>query len=76
MQMHVCCTAIAKSPLLKKSRDEFEGQLGNNDTARPVDAKVEQPVVKVVGGHKFTQVAAGHQHCCAIDEDGDAWCWG
>lgn len=56
--------------------DEFQGQLGNNDTARDLDAKIDQPVVRVVGNHKFAQLAPGYEHCCAIDEDGDAWCWG
>jgi alpha-tubulin suppressor-like RCC1 family protein len=30
----------------------------------------------VVGGLKFTRIAAGGEHTCALAEDGRAWCWG
>lgn len=30
----------------------------------------------VVGGHRFRAIAVGGQHTCAIDFDGQPWCWG
>ncbi|HET8648769.1 MAG TPA: hypothetical protein VFL95_01915, partial [Gemmatimonadales bacterium] len=30
----------------------------------------------VVGGHRFRAITVGGQHTCAIDLDGQPWCWG
>jgi len=30
----------------------------------------------VAGGHRFTQLTAGHLHNCGLDGTGQAWCWG
>lgn len=32
--------------------------------------------VAVAGGHRFTRVAAGYLHTCAVDMSNQAWCWG
>jgi alpha-tubulin suppressor-like RCC1 family protein len=32
--------------------------------------------VPVVGGHRFTTMAAGWYHTCGVDRDGVAFCWG
>jgi alpha-tubulin suppressor-like RCC1 family protein len=61
------------------------GQLGN-----PVAATIDCPgltvgtqpgacaasPVPVAGGHRFTTIAAGWYHSCALDRDGRAFCWG
>lgn len=30
----------------------------------------------VSGGHRFTAIAVGGEHTCALDADGKPWCWG
>lgn len=40
------------------------------------DESSETTPVAVSGDHTFTSIAAGHDHSCGLDVDGDAWCWG
>jgi alpha-tubulin suppressor-like RCC1 family protein len=59
----------------------LSGQLGN-----PAAATVPCPgvspgecapsPVRVSGTHRFTQIAAGGSHSCALDQGGVAYCWG
>jgi alpha-tubulin suppressor-like RCC1 family protein len=42
-----------------------DGGLGRSNVPLPV-----------TGGVKFTRIAAGGEHTCALAEDGRAWCWG
>lgn len=51
------------------------GSLGDGQYIQ--DRRYEHaPVVKVVGGHKFIQVAAGGERTFAIDENHKLWGWG
>ncbi len=52
--------------------DGYGGVLGDGDTS---DHTVRTPVA-VVGGHAFSQLAAGDDHTCGLDGAGQAWCWG
>lgn len=47
------------------------GELGTGSEGDPSSVPAE-----VSGGHTFTALAVGQSHTCAIDEDGDAHCWG
>ena len=38
---------------------------GSRDTPTPV-----------TGGHQFSSIVVGGVHTCALDRDGQAWCWG
>lgn len=49
-----------------------EGQLGKG-SARP---RVAYSPVAVAGDHVFSQVAMGMLHTCALDLNGQTWCWG
>lgn len=49
-----------------------EGQLGNG-SERP---RVAYSPVAVTGDHVFSQVAMGMLHTCALDLNGQTWCWG
>lgn len=48
------------------------GRLGNASVAEDY---AESPV-PVTNGGGFTQVSVGHNHTCALDGAGAAWCWG
>ena len=48
------------------------GVLGDGNTS---DHETGTPVA-VVGGHTFSQLAAGYEHACGLDGAGTAWCWG
>jgi alpha-tubulin suppressor-like RCC1 family protein len=47
------------------------GQLGVGSAGGSRDAPVA-----VTGGLKFTVIAVGGEHTCALDTAGAAWCWG
>ncbi len=49
-----------------------EGQLGNTQF---LSAKAAVQVV-VPNGLTFSQIQTGGNHSCALDQNGDAWCWG
>ncbi len=51
--------------------NEF-GQLGNGTTSYP---GIASPV-PVLGGLRFTTLAAGPAHTCGLTRDGAAYCWG
>lgn len=46
------------------------GRLGNGGTSS------SNVPVKVVGDHKFRQLARGRQFMCALDVEGKVYCWG
>jgi alpha-tubulin suppressor-like RCC1 family protein len=46
------------------------GQLGNNSTVN------RSSPVQVVGGHSFTEIAAGFGHSLALKANGEVWSWG
>jgi alpha-tubulin suppressor-like RCC1 family protein len=48
----------------------IDGTLGNGDYTRSVDP------IDVPGLITVVDVAAGRAHACAIDKDGDTYCWG
>jgi alpha-tubulin suppressor-like RCC1 family protein len=45
-----------------------------DDAGTPYD--VSQEPIAVSGGHSFVDLALWDAHACAIDDNGDAWCWG
>lgn len=49
------------------------GQLGDDELA---GSKTLPTQVAMPPGRKFLSIAAGTRHSCAIDDLGDAWCWG
>ncbi len=50
-----------------------KGQIGNGQGG---DGVVQTTPVKVTLPGDATEVAAGHQHACALLENGDVYCWG
>ena len=48
------------------------GVMGDGDTS---DHGLSTPTA-VVGGHIFSQLAAGYGHVCGLDGARNAWCWG
>jgi hypothetical protein len=43
----------------------------------PADAAPAVPTMQVAAPPSaFTEVAAGRDHSCAIDDTGQVWCWG
>ena len=50
--------------------DNEAGQLGTGDN-RPTTMPLQ-----VKTGARFTQIATGRAHSCALGTDGRAWCWG
>lgn len=50
------------------------GQRGDS-TAIGFDSIAYEPV-PVAGGHTFVTISAGRVHTCAIDDIGEAYCWG
>ncbi|HEX6587585.1 MAG TPA: Ig-like domain-containing protein [Longimicrobiales bacterium] len=73
--MHMC--ALAQDGSAHCWGSNLNGQIGNGAVGG--DVTTPQPVV---GGHTFTDIAAGGRgyngvsHSCAIDTAGQAWCWG
>jgi alpha-tubulin suppressor-like RCC1 family protein len=58
-------------------RNEY-GQLGEDPTivpSRPTPASVE-PLFGAPTWSDVTLVSAGGLHTCALDTNGDVWCWG
>jgi alpha-tubulin suppressor-like RCC1 family protein len=50
------------------------GQLGNGAGA-PVDQPIPVPVL-MPGGTTFTRIGAAEFDTCALDQNGNGWCWG
>lgn len=36
----------------------------------------KKKTVAVAGGHTFSSITCGIDHTCALDGEGQAWCWG
>lgn len=51
--------------------DDNTGQLG-----RGIGVDSSNIPVAVTGGHTFTQIEVGLSTTCALDVDGEIWCWG
>ena len=51
--------------------NNFRGYLGNGEGSPGIASPVA-----VVGGHRFTNLAAGTSHTCALTEAAEIWCWG
>jgi alpha-tubulin suppressor-like RCC1 family protein len=67
---HHACRLTADGHALCWGRADA-GQLGIGTT--PLRS---EPVQVVAGATRFTSVAAGGLHSCALTADGEAWCWG
>lgn len=72
---HVCALSSAGAAVCWGS--DAEGQLG---TAATTETCAGQPCSStpraVQGAPAFTAITAGEYHTCALDGDGQAWCWG
>jgi alpha-tubulin suppressor-like RCC1 family protein len=53
--------------------NSYDGRLGNGSTANNQHTGTPS---QVLGNHVFRQISVGSTTSCAIDTDGDAWCWG
>lgn len=51
--------------------DNLYGQLGDSSATASSTAPTA-----VVGGYAFGSIEVGGRHTCALDPDGQAWCWG
>ena len=67
---HSCAVDTAGQAWCWGSDDS--GQLGNGNNTAPN----EFFPTAVVGSHVFAAVTTGVSHTCALDKDGQAWCWG
>jgi alpha-tubulin suppressor-like RCC1 family protein len=56
--------------------NNYRGYLGNGADGRTGGVGGATTPVPVSGGHRFTTIAAGAYHTCAIATSGDVWCWG
>lgn len=54
-------------------RNDF-GILGDGEAPEPF--KESAIPVRVVGGYRFSSLAAGNSHACGLTGDGRAYCWG
>ena len=53
----------------------YRGQLGNNDTVNsPIPVTAD--ITNVLANKTILQIEAGGLHSCALDSDGEAYCWG
>lgn len=80
-----CCTfaAGASVQLLTAPRSlplcpghNAEAQLGTDLVANYSLWTHRHEPVEVVGNHTFRSISCGRDHTCALDEGGQAWCWG
>lgn len=76
--LHTCAIQAITGRVLCWGANQF-GQLGRGS----VDRAAEQPDLAthgvptpVLGEMKFTQVAAGLDHTCALTDGGEVYCWG
>jgi alpha-tubulin suppressor-like RCC1 family protein len=53
--------------------NSYDGRLGNGSTSN--NQHTGTPSL-VLGNHVFKQISVGSTTSCAVDTDGDAWCWG
>lgn len=51
-----------------------DNEFGQRGSGAP-DTQLAEPQ-PVLGGHRFTQLAAGRRHTCGLAEDGTIYCWG
>jgi len=57
---------------------DSNGQLGSADAevCGEFDLPCSFAPVRIAGDRRFRVVTAGSIHACALDEGGEAWCWG
>ena len=65
------CALTAQGAAYCWGREEY-GELGDDGVT---DEAVTTPQ-PVQGGHVFRQIDPGRYNTCAVDDAGDAWCWG
>jgi len=53
--------------------NSYDGRLGNGSTSNNQHTGTPS---QVLGNHVFKQISVGSTTSCAVDTDGDAWCWG
>jgi cysteine-rich repeat protein len=68
-QEHAC--AIDQGSGLWCWGDDNDGQVGND--AEKLDQALPQPILSI---GKVAEVACGEDHTCALDMNGDVYCWG
>jgi alpha-tubulin suppressor-like RCC1 family protein len=68
---HTC--ALLEDRTVRCWGDNREGQLGDGTTTSNVHPVT---VTGLAGGSRVGSIAAGHEHTCAVMEDGTARCWG
>jgi Regulator of Chromosome Condensation (RCC1) repeat protein/regulator of chromosome condensation (RCC1) repeat-containing protein len=54
---------------------DASGELGDGSPNYATELRQTLPVA-VAGGHVFTSIRTGRSHSCAVDTNGDAYCWG
>lgn len=52
------------------------GQIGRTADLDFSNVPVSVDTTGVMSGKKIVLIAAGHEHSCAVDSEGDAYCWG
>jgi alpha-tubulin suppressor-like RCC1 family protein len=76
--LHTCAIEAVTNRTFCWGANQF-GQLGIGNVdraAEQADGAVHQQPTPVVGAHRFTQIAAGLDHTCALTEGGEVYCWG
>lgn len=68
---HACSLDVRGTILCWGSNGSGQLGIGSAEPSSLVPVPVAAPE-----GVRFTAVAVGHLHTCALDEEGLAWCWG
>lgn len=71
---HTC--AILQDDTLRCWGRNFYGPLGLGHTNDIGDTEIPSSSELALGGMRVAQVAGGGEHTCALDFDGDVYCWG
>ncbi len=71
---HTC--AILEDDTLRCWGRNFYGSLGLGNTNDIGDTELPNSSVLALGGKRVAQVAGGGEHTCALDFEGNVFCWG